>query len=372
MQKFMKQAAMAAVIAAGLSAVCSCDRGNRITGTLDMEGGDSLEVYVYDAVTNELAARDTIVAVNGKADIDIKRDEDRMMFVYIVPIHQVTAPSPVFLLPGDRLRISGKAGDPVFSGSEIYDGLARFDGFRHIKAEIDSLYSRAGKIAENDIIGKQSLNAEYDRLTAKRDSIYAQYIKENPNDLTSGYLTLFMDPAKGLDSYNLLGSTVKESAMGELLDMVAKSFTDIVIREKNKMNIQPGKPAPDFSLKGTDGKEYTLASFKGKYVLLDFWGEWCYWCMKGMPDMKKYYEKYKDQIEFVGINCRDSEETWQKTVREEGLAWTNLFNGDDTGLLNKYAVEGFPTKILIDKEGKIVEVFVGESEDLYTKLDELF
>ena len=104
----MKQAAMAAVIAAGLSAVCSCDRGNRITGTLDMEGGDSLEVYVYDAVTNELAARDTIVAVNGKAGIDIKRDEDRMMFVYIVPIHQVTAPSPVFLLPGDRLRISGK------------------------------------------------------------------------------------------------------------------------------------------------------------------------------------------------------------------------------------------------------------------------
>ena len=228
------------------------------------------------------------------------------------------------------------------------------------------------QISENDIIGKQSLNAEYDRLTAKRDSIYAQYIKENPNDLTSGYLTLFMDPAKGLDSYNLLGSTVKESAMGELLDMVAKSFTDIVIREKNKMNIQPGKPAPDFSLKGTDGKEYTLASFKGKYMLLDFWGEWCYWCMKGMPDMKKYYEKYKDQIEFVGINCRDSEETWQKTVREEGLVWTNLFNGDDTGLLNKYAVEGFPTKILIDKEGKIVEVFVGESEDLYTKLDELF
>lgn len=94
--------------------------------------------------------------------------------------------------------------------------------------------------------------------------------------------------------------------------------------------------------------------------------------MKGMPDMKKYYEKYKDHIEFVGINCRDSEETWQKTVREEGLVWTNLFNGDDTGLLNKYAVEGFPTKILIDKEGKIVEVFVGESEDLYTKLDELF
>ena len=59
-------------------------------------------------------------------------------------------------------------------------------------------------------------------------------------------------------------------------------------------------------------------------------------------------------------------------MEEEGLKWTNLYNGDEETVLNMYAVEGFPTKILIDRNGKIVEVFVGESQDLYDKLDELF
>ena len=59
-------------------------------------------------------------------------------------------------------------------------------------------------------------------------------------------------------------------------------------------------------------------------------------------------------------------------MEEEGLTWTSLYNGDGQDILNAYAVEGFPTKVLIDPEGKIVQVFVGESEELYTALDELF
>lgn len=94
--------------------------------------------------------------------------------------------------------------------------------------------------------------------------------------------------------------------------------------------------------------------------------------MKGMPQMKEYYAKYKNRIEFVGIDCRDSEDTWRETVESEGLDWTNLYNGNGQEILVNYAVEGFPTKVLIDKEGKIVQVFVGESEELYEKLDKLF
>ena len=241
-----------------------------------------------------------------------------------------------------------------------------------IEKKFASLQEKAASLAGDDIIGRESVNAEFMELSARRDSIYAEYIRQNPNDLTSGYLTLFMNPEKGLESYNLLGSAVKESAMGRLLDDVASYFVSSIEKEKNKQNMQPGKPAPEFNLKGLDGKEYTLASFRGKYVLLDFWGKWCYWCMKGMPQMKEYYAKYKNRIEFVGIDCRDSEDTWRETVESEGLDWTNLYNGNGQEILVNYAVEGFPTKVLIDKEGKIVQVFVGESEELYEKLDRLF
>ena len=115
-----------------------------------------------------------------------------------------------------------------------------------------------------------------------------------------------------------------------------------------------------------------LASFKGKYVLLDFWGTWCGWCIKGIPDMKEYYAKYKDRIEFVGIDCRDTEEKWKEGVAKHELPWTNLYNGDGQEIVIAYGVQGYPTKIIIDPEGKIVEAFLGEDPALYKKLDELF
>lgn len=88
--------------------------------------------------------------------------------------------------------------------------------------------------------------------------------------------------------------------------------------------------------------------------------------------MKAAYAKHKDHIEFVGICCRDTEEKWRAGVKKHDLPWVNLYNGFNDELTNKYAVPGYPTKILIDPDGKIIQVFVGESEDLYLKLDELF
>lgn len=98
----------------------------------------------------------------------------------------------------------------------------------------------------------------------------------------------------------------------------------------------------------------TLSSFRGKYVLLDFWGTWCGWCIKGIPEMKEYYAKYKDRIEFVGIDCRDTEEKWKEGVAKHELPWTNLYSGDGQEIVIAYGVQGYPTKIIIGPEGKIV------------------
>ena len=372
MKSIIRTAAGMTAAIAGLLAAASCNTDRHITGTFSDIADDSLAVHIFKADSNRPVAVDTIVAENGKFSVDFK--DTALFMVNILPLqdYQSMMPEPIYVLPGEKVKVSGSISDPVLSGTRIYDGLARFEGFKTMKDEFQALFEKAAQTAESDILGQQALNGESDRLTARRDSIYAEYVKNNPDDLTSGYLTLFMNPEKGLESYNLLSSTVKESALGRHLDDVASYFESAVEKEKNKVNIQPGKPAPEFSLKDLDGKERNLASFKGRYVLLDFWGEWCYWCMKGMPDMKKYYDKYRSKIEFVGINCRDSEETWRETVESEGLDWTNLYNGTSDEILKSYAVEGFPTKVLIDKEGKIIQVFVGESQELYDKLDELF
>ncbi len=372
MKLILRPAAAATAAMAGLLALSSCNSDRHITGTFSDIGNDTLTVHIFQTGSNRPVAVDTVVAENGKFAVDFK--DTAMFMVYILPLkdYQSMMPEPIYVLPGEKVKVSGSISDPELSGTTIYDGLAKFEGFKTLKQEFKDLYGKAAGIAENDIVGQQALSGEYDLLTAKRDSIYAEYVKNNPDDLTSGYLTLFMNPEKGLESYNLLSSTVKESALGKHLDELASYFETAIEKEKNKVNIRPGKPAPEFSLKDIDGNERTLASFRGKYVLLDFWGKWCYWCMKGMPDMKKYYGKYSSRIEFVGINCRDSEETWRETVESEGLDWTNLYNGSSDEILKTYAVDGFPTKVLIDKDGNIVQVFVGESQELYDKLDELF
>ena len=65
--------------------------------------------------------------------------------------------------------------------------------------------------------------------------------------------------------------------------------------------IVAGSPAPDFTLKTADDKNFTLSSLRGKYVVLDFWGSWCGWCIKGIPKMKRYYDRYKSKTNVLPL-----------------------------------------------------------------------
>lgn len=130
--------------------------------------------------------------------------------------------------------------------------------------------------------------------------------------------------------------------------------------------------APDFTLNDINGKPLTLSSLRGKYVILDFWGSWCVWCIRGIPNMKEYYNKYKGKFEILGIDCNDSEQEWKDAVKKHELPWLHVYNTPDSQLLNTYNIEGFPTKIIIDPDGKIVKTIVGEDPEFYTLLDQLF
>lgn len=135
-------------------------------------------------------------------------------------------------------------------------------------------------------------------------------------------------------------------------------------------NIEEGAAAPDFTARQVDGTDFTLSSLQGKYVLLDFWGSWCPWCIKGFPAMKEAYARHKDKVEFVGIACRDSEAKWKEATAKYEIPWISVLNPSGDGDLSKvYAVRGYPTKILLDPKGKIVKVVLGEDPEFYPYLD---
>lgn len=77
--------------------------------------------------------------------------------------------------------------------------------------------------------------------------------------------------------------------------------------------------APDFTLDDLKGKPLQLSSLRGKYVVLDFWGSWCIWCIRGIPKMKEYYAKYEGKFEILGVDCNDSPEKWKAAVEEHAL-----------------------------------------------------
>lgn len=129
--------------------------------------------------------------------------------------------------------------------------------------------------------------------------------------------------------------------------------------------------APGFKLKNLYGKDISLSDFKGKWVVLDFWGSWCIWCVRGFPELKEAYAKYKDELVIVGIDCGESEADWKAGVAKYELPWVNVYCPQGSSLTAEYGVRGFPTKAIIDPEGNIRNVTIGHNPEFFTILADL-
>lgn len=121
----------------------------------------------------------------------------------------------------------------------------------------------------------------------------------------------------------------------------------------------PGKPAPSFTLKNENGKAVSLADFKGKVVLLDFWGVHCGPCIADFGDaVPKVHEKYKGKnVVFLNICVEDTEENWKGAIKKYKIEGVNVFAKDwsNNPVCKAYGIEAIPHYILIDKEGKFAD-----------------
>jgi thiol-disulfide isomerase/thioredoxin len=126
-----------------------------------------------------------------------------------------------------------------------------------------------------------------------------------------------------------------------------------------ELTVKVGDAAPDFTLTDLGGKEVTLASLKGKVVLLDFWATWCGPCKAAMPTMQKLHDDYKDKgVVILGVNTWEQEADAAKAyMTKKKFTYGCLLKGDE--LAAAYGVRGIPTLVVIGKDGKVAEVEVG-------------
>ena len=122
-----------------------------------------------------------------------------------------------------------------------------------------------------------------------------------------------------------------------------------------------GGMAPDFSLLNLENKQVHLSDFKGKYVLLDFWATWCNPCIKEIPNLVNIKEEFKDKpFEIISIcidkNSKSSVKSWQRIIEKfNGYSWVQLYDTEGKETRRKYNIQHFPTLLLIDPSGEIVE-----------------
>jgi peroxiredoxin len=118
-----------------------------------------------------------------------------------------------------------------------------------------------------------------------------------------------------------------------------------------------GSEAMDFTQNDTSGKPISLSSFKGKYVLVDFWASWCKPCRMENPNLLEAYERFKEKnFTVLGVSLDRSREAWIKAIQDDRLGWAQVSDLKfwNNAVAMQYRIQQIPQNVLIDPNGKIV------------------
>ena len=120
-----------------------------------------------------------------------------------------------------------------------------------------------------------------------------------------------------------------------------------------------GQDAPEFDVRALDGTAYSLASLKGRPVLLDFWATWCGPCRKGMPAIENIARDYKDRgLVVLGVDVGENRKTVEDFLKATPASYPTIL-GTESGIAGAFQVRGYPTYVLIGADGKIAGYQVG-------------
>lgn len=145
---------------------------------------------------------------------------------------------------------------------------------------------------------------------------------------------------------------------------------------------QRGEVAPEITGTTLNGETFSLIDFKGKYVLIDFWGSWCGPCRRENPALVAFYKKFKNPgsqnregLEILSIGVETNAERWKKAIIKDGLIWPNHVLDQaqslrffDSPIAKNYGVKEVPTKFLLNPIGEIIGVNlpITEMEEILT------
>lgn len=278
--------------------------------------------------------------------------------------------------------ISGKAEEAAYA--LVSGGAANnlYNTLRQATAEYDrgiqQLYQPImdKKVVYDSDAGK-AIFEEMALLSRKISDAEKQFIHDQPDSYVSLLLLYRLGSRYTSDDYAKAFATLnprfRETNMGKEMQAAI---------EKASVTAK-GVQAIPFDGLTADGKPFKLSDLKGQVVLIDFWGSWCGPCRASMPHLKELHERYKEKgFEIVGVaqergkTLEESKISWKKAIDELGIHWVNVLNNegkDNMDIVKSYNVSGFPTKILLDAEGKVIlRVVASATDDIDIALKEIY